>query len=436
MEGFESRFEKSLAALIGKRAAYSSFSEEKLSFTYVDPSRSEISELSSLLDTFMGIAGSPHRKSEPHEIVERSELASSLTPDEFRKTYLDSSFWRQKKDGSFYPEYVYGSEYDDNLLTYENKAVYFIFRLIKARLEELSTSVKEEGNSLEKLYQSPLAIFPEEGPLYTAEKRGKSVAAYLLKKKEDSSGELLLKALSKAKRLLSSQFVRTLMKANHEVILPLQPTNILIHDPRYNRLYRYYLSYLSKEGKGRRDSPYVYLAYRLLQEMTKAGYRLAQEPNFKYKDGTFTITAFAFSLDGFLYHCKIDEDVLRIEILYRGAVYRREVYLYDTFLPTADNREVLAHHYVVCLKNLSSSYDGILEVDPLNKEAVFPRLFAALSLVLSLDGKELDHCPVCGSSALVSSAKKELLCPKCESLTALLGGRVDPAIWIASIRGR
>ena len=95
MEGFESRFEKSLAALIGKRAAYSSFSEEKLSFTYVDPSRSEISELSSLLDTFMGIAGSPHRKSEPHEIVERSELASSLTPDEFRKTYLDSSFWRQ-----------------------------------------------------------------------------------------------------------------------------------------------------------------------------------------------------------------------------------------------------------------------------------------------------------------------------------------------------
>ena len=99
MEGFESRFEKSLAALIGKRAAYSSF-------TYVDPSRSEISELSSLLDTFMGIAGSPHRKSEPHEIVERSELASSLTPDEFRKTYLDSSFWRQKKDGSFYPEYV------------------------------------------------------------------------------------------------------------------------------------------------------------------------------------------------------------------------------------------------------------------------------------------------------------------------------------------
>ena len=437
MPSFARSFEKELSGLVEKKAGYLSFAQKKVAVPEEGNLLSEIKELSSLLDTYLAISMSPHRKSEREDVIIRSELASELTPDQFRATTLDPSLWRMRKNGRFAPEYVHSSEYLDSLLTYENRAVHFIFALIRNRLSALEEQgVKDEGNSLEKLFQSPLSIFPEKGPLSSIGKDGKAIAKYLSQEKEDDEGKELTKALSKAKRLSLSSFSKTLDRERKEIALPLEPTNILVHDPRYNRLYRYYLTHLRKEKDDGGDSPYVYFAYRLLNELTKAGYRLAQEPNFKIKDGKYYITSFAFNKDGFLYHGKIEERTLRLEILYRGAVYRREALLFDTFLPRSENLDLLNDHYIVCRKNLSGRFSGILEADGENPKAVFPRLFEALSLVLDLDGRTLKHCPVCGSSTLVSSGKKELTCPACSSKLALLGGSIDPAVWVTSIRGR
>ncbi len=437
MPSFASSFNEALSLLVVKRAGFLSFCEKPLEFEYHEQSTDEINEISSLLDTFMDIAMNPHRKSEPEEIVLRSELSASLTPEQFHKTSLEPSFWRKKGDGDFAPEYVYGEEYGDSLLTYENEVALAIFDGLKDRLSSIEESgTIKEGRSLERLYQSPLAIFPEAGPISQLENSEEAAASYLSSLSEEGNASLLSKAVSKARRLSLSSFVRFLERKGKKVSTPFLATNILIHDPRYNRLYRYYLSHLSDFGKEVDEPPYAYFAYRLLKELLADGYRLAQEPTFKWKDGKIVISAFAFNKDGFLYHCKVEEKTLRVEILYRGAISRREIRLYGEFKKKSENLALLRDSYVIALKNASGVYEGILEVNPEITESIFPRLFKTLSLVLPLDGRKLLFCPVCGAPRLLKTGKKDLTCLDCHSQVSLLGGNVDPAIWIKGIRGR
>lgn len=124
MASFAESFERSLAKIITKKAGYLSFRDTPIDIVYGDTRKSEIDEIDSLLDTYMALIHAPHRKSETEEILIRAELASEVTPEQFRATTMEPYLWKKKQSGRISPEYVHSIEYEDSLITYENEVVY------------------------------------------------------------------------------------------------------------------------------------------------------------------------------------------------------------------------------------------------------------------------------------------------------------------------
>ncbi len=412
---FYSRFGKDFASIIGANSPYrdviNRLKKGDFSLYGNDGGLNEaLDDISSLFDSLLSIASRPRTAFKNIDVLTRSELSPSLKSDDFLKTVQDPSLWRRKKDGEFYPEYVHSTAYEEDISTYENKAVVYIYREAMDFLSGLRKAEETGIRSLARLYGTRGLSLSEAGMLSDIRKEEDSLSQYLFSPSyREGIGDKAERLERKGRRLSSTPLLKYLGKSG--VSLPLLPTNIFIHDPRYRVAYRFYEKRLRDQATPTGLSYYFLL--RFLEEGRGLGYSFAKSPVFSKRAGRLSVTPFRIEKTHFAIEGRLEGETIVLDL----ECYEKKGHAYIRCLEELrDENRVYKDDgkvYYACLRNISSlSYDAV-EVESSYESHPFRPLYDALFSLLPHKG-ELSRCPACGSTRL-TYANGECVCPRCGS---------------------
>ena len=281
--------------------------------TRISSDASWIKEAESVLVVIRSIIRSPHIHLRREETTKNIASSYKLDARVIRDTCRDSRVWRQSPDGKLYPEKSHTYTYEDEDAIYENR---FIALVMDRMLTTLSRKIDEifaEALTLRKRAVQPpygvrdLSFFADFDPMYStmqpARPAGESDASYLAAMSQrvpllttSEEPKFLTRMLLIRRRLLQlmhTSFYRNCKKAGALRIAAVKPTNILVHDRRYNRAFRFFLDYLLKQDKKPDEEPVcpaVYANYfltKILYEMYRSGFEAEDRAQLMGKDGAY-----------------------------------------------------------------------------------------------------------------------------------------------------
>ncbi len=174
-----------------------------------------LNEINYILSILNSIASKPLLSSTYNEIIIRSGQAGSLDNDDFSKTVKDASMWRRNVIGMI-PERVYYKEHIDEIKTYENYLMVHVINLISKDIENYSS-----------FYMIMIS------------RLNGNVTSLTLKKNQVDIIALIKKISNKLRYLKSTYFYKVINKEHHKID-NVAPTNILLDNNLYNRVYRFY----------------------------------------------------------------------------------------------------------------------------------------------------------------------------------------------------
>lgn len=237
-----------------------------------------LAKVEKLLSSFASIFYKPHISSRFEDTIIRGASAPSINEESFRLTVKDISLWKKKRDGSYAPEYVHYAENVDLVRTYENLFVVMVLHEIERLLDEYEEdylpslsnyrddSLALKGSDLEKLFSliarcRKRIVHLKEMPFYQEVNAGSS----------------------------SFHFYK--------------PTNILLKDPDYHRIYEFYAKEIQKSGENgvKEDLCYSYFVF-FLKSLVAKGYKYQRgskkELKAIFKRDQFILTFLTSPKDG------------------------------------------------------------------------------------------------------------------------------------------
>ncbi len=396
-------------------------------------------EINLLIDKMMNVIHNPHFQSIDEEVVLRSELSKSLTSEQFNKTVIDASLWKRKRSGVMQPEYVHSSEHIDTINIYENIALIYVYLEMMNYLENYKQESLAINNSIQEFYKQKGLVFAKYNIIDDLYKNSKEIAKFIQKDEQKvEEFDLFLKVYKKAKRIKQTSFYKVLQ--NKKIRLPLMPTNILIHDPNYNAIYRFYKKYMmisSKDDGTTYEELGNYVLLRLINDLTSTGYKFNKLPNVKMHNNLFNfIRPIVCRKDGFRYSISYSYPNIDVIVSYNKAAYSHHTinirdrltnYVFNenkdvnTFYVTLDNQ--CGHYYNII--NLSIKKDG-LEMN------IFDSVFKSMRMHIPFEQDKLFRCPVCGSLRL-ENEKSHYYCEDCGSKMVKTKIKSKPSLWIQSL---
>lgn len=390
---------------------------------------SYIKDINYLFDVILSIASSPHYLNSPETLLIRSEQSYQIDNEDYINTLRDSSLWKRKGQ-NLAPEYVYSKSSKEDIITYENKFVIYVFNLL---MQEINKFYKDNplGNSLENLYKQEQITFSENSLVNDITENNKNISALLSDDNQDN--QLINKVYAKGKRIEQTSFYKLLSKET--ISLPIIPTNILLHDQKYYYLYRFYRTNLKRNND---DSMFVnYVTLKILETLIENKYRFNKTSSLTFSDNQIQITDLICSKDGFTYKFNKDDNYLYLDVK-TGTSYSKNLIIIKEELDEAIFEE-FDNVFYICQINKSKQNKNVLEIDVLSKKdsrVSLDDIF--LSLRLTVKGSLSKKCPICGKLSLKEDKRFDqgnFFCPNCNSSLALINKGQAKLIWLKSLWG-
>lgn len=426
---FYSRFGKDFPASLKANTTYgevlSRLRKGDFALYGSDDGLSEIlDDISHLFDALLSIAYRPRTSFKDIDVLLRSELSPALRPEEFLKTVNDPSLWRRKKNGTYSPEYVHSTAHEEDIDTYENRGAVTVYGEAMAFLYGLKKSQDASKRSLERLYGLSSLPLSEAGLLRDLRLEGKELSTYLFSPSyKDDLSSRAEELERKGRRLAPTPLMRAL--SSKKIPLPLFPTNIYVHDPRYREVYSFFLRRLSG-SHGASGLPFYFLL-RFLEEGRFLKFTMPVAPTFNKRNGKITCSSFRLEKGDMAIDGRLEGNSIILETSYMGAKDSLVLHCYDE-LREADVAPKGIH---LCLHNLSGLTSRYIEVAPDFESHSLRPLYDALFVSLPLSGK-LERCPVCGRRGLRLEGE-EYLCPDCGSRMSVLTKGNKNHLWLKEL---
>ncbi len=213
-------------------------------------------EVSSILSVINSIIAHPQISNKGEDVVLRSDQAGNLSNESFKKTFQDSSLWKEK-NYEMIPELVHYYQYTDELKIYENVFIGMVIDLIDIEITKYNEFYTHLIPSLNDKYDKVIQT-------------NEQVEASLHK---------LDQIERKIKRTKCTYFYKEVSKV-HLPQKKIQPTNILLKNRLYNLCYKFYRTFIQYEDKIELENDFrLYYYYTILNVFQKKAFRLVASEN-------------------------------------------------------------------------------------------------------------------------------------------------------------
>lgn len=403
----------------------------KLFETKNDGLKDFIKKLSDVLDLISNIFNNPYIITKTNEIVIRNELVSNYSLDSFKKTMQDASLWKEKENKELSPELVYSFEYEDTFINYENIFIIYVFN----QIIDLIANIKELNianlNSLRSYYGtneaslSKLSLYKD----LTLSKDEISEYLYGNNIDNDVSLSILNKIHFKVKHLKLHKFYKVMK--NYKFNLPIKLTNTILHDFRYNKVYRFFKDNLLINNK-LANFDQLFFNYSLIRFISFLKENkdiknlkipplvLTNEDVVSFKDSK----ELSFSFNNFKYSLKLDYfnyGFILNSTFNKNITSKTFIKTYYSYNLLNKNKELdLLNNYdnylIITNSNLTKDYNNVSLLsyfDKDNKDISFVNILLSTQLLIKVDNiSKLIKCPYCGELTLINE-NDEYHCSSC-----------------------
>lgn len=425
----------------------------------------EALEYKKLLDRIISIVFKPHIKVTTEDVIIRSELSNSLSPNSLKDTIRDTRLWKNKR-GVITPEYVHNEQFIDTIITYENNFIAMLIDIVDKHLKEMSYNLLPLVKSIEEEYEikglnyGKRSFLNEFAPF-------KQPFENVFKKEKTNSQKvynLLLKLIKRVKNIKSSEFYR--FNKNKFKSNVVEPTNILVHDILYSYCYRFYLDNFltsSKDEEQKRDTLYYnYVISQLVSYI--ASYNVGKgKTNFSkqlyFKDDKLHFKEFGFKKGLYSFIVKeisemnaisVEVRLINKSIRYNTSISEDKISKY--LLLTSYKYDKTNKPYIdAILEKEKDNYSSIILITQINvllefintcnisiynsdNMTLIKNLISSFTLLFDTDTEIYVHkCPVCGGREILID-NKNYVCQNCLAKYALLEIENVPMLWVKSLR--
>lgn len=181
-------------------------------------------DVSFILNVITSIISHPHISNKTEDIVIRTEIANTVTPDTFSSTMRDFELWKLN-GGKMVPEYVHYHQNIDDLRIYENIFIVMLVKQIAAELVKYTD-----------FYSTLIETFSGQ-PSLSLEENNVSVALFRIQKLN-----------KKIRYIQNTRFYKEINKEPTN-LRSVHPTNILLKDRLYNYCFKFYRSLVTYPDK-------------------------------------------------------------------------------------------------------------------------------------------------------------------------------------------
>ena len=398
-----------------------------------------INKLNDILDILFNIFNRPYIETKVYEVIKRNELVSNFSNDSFVKTVKDASLWKEQNK-KMRPELVYSIEYDDSFINYENTFIIYAFKQIINLVSTLKEFNIESTNSLKSYYGTNEASLSKLSVYKSLSEDKEVLAKYIyLDGESNQNYEKLLKIHSKIKHLKLHKFYRTLKDS--EFRLPINLTNTILHDIRYNKIYRFCKDNLliSNTLFDFDTAFYNYSVFRILNYLTESEkvkslkindlsfekYKLGlnEEVTFKFKQVDYSLNLDP-SNNSIILNTKIANEVNKTLI---KTIYSYSNELFDAF--NFDNLIIFTNN------NLSKNFSNIVELNfekDMFDDSLIENTLISTQILIPYTKDKIIKCPYCGKEHLVNELN-HYHCLDCNGEFKFIAKNKKNYIWIKSL---
>ncbi len=455
VQGFYSILETKLADQIKSGVSYSKFLtcleniplQAKYDLTSLLNKAKEINKIAYKI---VSIISKPYFKTNREEVIIRSELASSLSNESFRKTMQDSKLWKNKR-GIMSPSEVHTEETIETIDTYENRFIRMLVDILVDELDELNLQMKLISKSFASKYKIDSLNYSKISLLskYEAFKYPYN-EDFIFDSSDSIELENLIYKLNKLfRKIKASSFYEFLSKFPYP--RNIIPTNVLIHNPLYSYCYRYYKdNYLNSSfDASKEDKLYfsyiicLFFNYFKLYDVKK----LAGSSNidaFFFEDDLIEFKKLKFTDRMFEYVISEDSSNLEFNIQVRCLLTNLDELNSITYkvkivkrLTKKIYRKLIKENpnlLIVCLYDEDNIYDGVLNLTYFDNDQLdlIKNFFTSLTMLFKLKDVGSSRCLCCGGSNLFIN-DSEISCPNCSASYLMFQNQKDKYVWIKKL---
>lgn len=339
-----------------------------------------LGQVEKLLSSFASIFYKPHISSRFQDSIIRSATAPSLNEESFRLTVKDISLWKRKKDASYAPEFVHYAENVDKLKTYENLFVIMVLHEIERLL-----------NEYEEDYLPSLSNYRDDSLALKGSDLEKLFA-------------LIARCRKRISRLKEMPFYKE-VNPSSEAFHFYKPTNILLKDPDYHRIYEFYAKEIRKSGENgsKEDLCYSYFVF-FLKSILNKGYKY-QRGNKKELKAVFRRDNFLLTMNAFPNEARFE---FMVEEKNSGEAVHHLLYIDDSYRYSGAKSVEYQSNYeengvlsIFALSSVDEDSKPLRRFDAFKTTALVDEYIDELTLSKPSSFALYSHyCPVCQSKRI------------------------------------
>ena len=258
-----------------------------------------VKDVEMLVRVIRSIVSKPHIHLKREETLKNINSFYRIDARVVRDTCRDSKLWRQGADGTMQPEYIRTFEYEEDIAIYENRFVAMVIDRLTTVIGRRLNAIFADSGQLDRLLGSreygvgDVATLADFDPFYrivstAPEDKDFSGSASVIANRVSvlstpkssflKAIETLTLARKRMIQLRRSVFYRDCMKKGKLTVAGVKPTNILIHDRKYNYVYRFFLKHLLKTRSVKDEAATQlefanYATVKVLYELSRAGFQ-------------------------------------------------------------------------------------------------------------------------------------------------------------------
>ena len=412
-----------------------------------------------MTDKIMAIIREPHIVATTNEIVTRAELAGHLSHESFAQTMRDPQLWREK-EGSMAPESIHTIETVDTINIYENQFICMLLDVLEDEIKLLLSDIIPLVESLQDHFERTAKTFGTSS-IFEAYANKKGPFEPFMLSNGDAHEELLMlceKLSKRIKHLKATEFYK--VASNKRFNRAVMPTNILLHDPRYNFCYKNYLTSFrnDKDPFAEDDLYYNYVTALVCHALNaKEGWVIANQPKIAFgADRRLELQSLRIRKGNFSFYVRFDDENNGVEFktAYLGGkregVEKRNVRYY--WLLSHMYNEKNAKVVEAKLEELRKGYDDVILVTAKNAErkfgnvanlsyyrdnvgAVIDNMLTSMMMIFDVKTGLYDsQCPFCGGEDVLYSGSN-YICGRCGSEYSIYHQTNRDLVWLTKIGG-
>ncbi len=465
-KSFLKTFTDSLREIVGNGIKIYSDEFKKASFSFAadydcDEHLSHAEDIRLSTEKVMSIIAKPHIKVTVEEVVTRSELSGALSHHSFALTLKDPKLWKMK-NGDMSPEYVHTVENIDTIDTYENQFISLFIDELSEDVDSILSDVAPLVESLQEHFERTDKTFGQKSMFKGFAKSKAPFTPFMLSSEMEDRAELLnlVKKLEKRlKNLKETEFYK--ITSNKRLNRSIIPTNILIHDPRYNYCYKKYVASYNKRDQSDLKNDELYYNYVVTCFASYLANNQLMTPDNKPsisldEHDHIDMQSLRLRKDNFSFTFRLDKENHGIEckVFYMGGkrknIEKRKAnyYLLVSHSYNERNQKIIKSIIdskagyddvlLITAKNVIKQFSDVVNLSYYRKDGItlIQNVLASMMMLFeSSIGLYHDRCPFCGSEEITFTGEN-YICAHCGTSYSIFPQYNRDLVWLTSIGRR